>query len=142
MAGYPSNTIQDLSIKLFEILSLILSSLALELVQAFKLSVFMVTACVPWMIFFAARNLFDEEALVASVPPVAALLGTAYWWNSLPREMFFYGMVGFPVSSYFSLLTLSLFYRVFRSERPLSFFHWAWLLAALSKKTHQALFTR
>lgn len=130
MAGYPSNTIQDLSIKLFEILSLLLSSLGLKLVQAFKLSVFMTTACVPWMLFFAARNFFDEEISVATVSPVAALLGTAYWWNSLPREMFFYGMVGFPVSSNFALLTLSLLYQVFRSERTLSSLHWAWLLAA------------
>jgi len=39
MAGYPSNTIQDLSIKLFELLSLLATTLGLELVQAFKLIV-------------------------------------------------------------------------------------------------------
>lgn len=47
MAGYPSNTIQDLSVKLFEILSLVLSALGLDSIQAFKLLVFTATASVP-----------------------------------------------------------------------------------------------
>lgn len=131
MAGYPSNTIQDLSIKLFEFLSLLLSGLGLDLMQAFKLLVFLATAGVPWMMFFAASNFFDEEGSASTTALLAALLGTAYWWNSFPREMFFYGMVGFPLASYFSLMTLSLFYRILKSERVFTPAHVAWVAAAV-----------
>jgi len=125
MAGYPSNTIQDLSIKLFELLALLLSALGLYPIQAFKLVVFLAMAAVPWVMYFTARNLLDG----AIAAPIAALLGTAYWWNSLPREMFFYGMVGFPAASYLSVLTLSLFYRVLKSERAFSLAHVACVVA-------------
>ena len=131
MAGYPSNTIQDLSIKLFEFLSLSLSALGLDVTQAFKLTVYIATASVPWMIFFAARNFFDDEARASMVAPLAAFLGTLYWWNSYPREMFFYGMIGFPLSSYFSLLALSLLYRMLQSERVLTPAHWGWIAGAV-----------
>src|SRR5712692_3883893 len=127
MAGYPSNTIQDLSIKLFEILSLFLSALGLDVTQAFKLSAFVATASVPWMMFFTARNLFSGDLMIHFW---ATLLGTAYWWNAYPREMFFYGMIGFPLSAYFSLLVLSLLYRIVKSERALTSAHWGWLATA------------
>ncbi|HEU4342477.1 MAG TPA: hypothetical protein VFU31_12985, partial [Candidatus Binatia bacterium] len=58
MAGYPSNTIQDLSIKLFEFLALGLSTLVLSPIQWFKILAFIAMACVPWFIYFAARNFF------------------------------------------------------------------------------------
>ena len=132
MAGYPSNTIQDLSIKLFELLALPLSALGLNLVLAFKLTVFMVMAAIPWVMFFAARNLFGEEPLVRIVPSLAAFLGTAYWWNSLPREMFFYGVVGFPPAAYLSLLAVSLFYRILNSERLLTVTRVLWLVVAVA----------
>ena len=128
MAGYPSNTIQDLSIKLFEVLALLLSVLKLDVTQAFKLTAFMATAAVPWMMFFAARNLFTREP---PVPLVATVLGTAYWWDAYPREMFFSGMIGFPLSAYFSLVIISLFYRIVRAERDLTPAHWGWLAAAI-----------
>ena len=131
MAGYPSNTIQDLSIKFFEILALLLSPLGLDPMRVFKLTVFVATASIPWIIFFAARNLFDEEDLIHTVSPLAALLGTAYWWNSLPREMFFYGMIGFPLAAYLSLLVLSLLYRMLQSERTFTSAHWGWIAAAV-----------
>jgi hypothetical protein len=131
MAGYPSNTIQDLSIKLFEILSLLLSGLGLNPIQAFKLLVFIAMAAVPWIMFFTARNFFQGESFTEVASLVAAFLSTAYWWNSLPREMFFYGMLGFPSSSYFSLLTLSLFYRFLKSEKSFSLIHVGWVLAAI-----------
>ena len=131
MAGYPSNTIQDLSVKLFELLALWLSALGLDATQAFKLTVFLATAAVPWMIFFAARNFFEDETLQPIVPPLAALLATAYWWNSLPREMFFYGMIGFPLAAYFSILALSFIYRMAGSERAFTPAHWAWIVAAI-----------
>jgi hypothetical protein len=128
MAGYPSNTIQDLSIKLFEILALILSVFGLDLIQAFKLTVFIATACVPWMMFFAARNLFPREPIIHLL---AVLLGTAYWWNSYPREMFFYGMLGFPIASYLSLMVLSLLYRISKSIDRFTAMHWAWMATAV-----------
>ena len=68
-------------------------------------------ASVPWLMYFAARNFFfadHSKNLIAA----AAILGTIYWWNSLPREMFFYGMIGFPVASYLSVWGVSLFYRI------------------------------
>ncbi|HEV8344660.1 MAG TPA: hypothetical protein VGR30_20060 [Candidatus Binatia bacterium] len=131
MAGYPSNTIQDLSIKIFEVLALALSGFGLDLIQGLKLAAFLATAAVPWMMFFAARNIFNEGNFARIVPPTAAFIGTAYWWNSLPREMFFYGMIGFPLSTYFSLLVLSLFYRLFKSERTFTPAHWGWIAAAI-----------
>jgi hypothetical protein len=123
MAGYPSNTIQDLSIKFFELSALILSSLALSPIQWFKISAFLAVACVPWFMYFAARNLFfDRDDIKSGASLVAALLGTAYWWNSLPREMFFYGMVGYAPAAYTSVLGVTLYIgsqRIHRCGVPL-----------------------
>ena len=92
----------------------------------------MVITAIPWVMFFAARNLFGEEPLVRIVPSLAAFLGTAYWWNSLPREMFFYGVVGFPPAAYLSLLAVSLFYRILNSERLLTVTRALWLVVAVA----------
>lgn len=131
MAGYPSNTIQDLSIKLFEFLALMLSALGLDLSLAFKWVVFMSMAAIPWILFFTARYLFEEGRPTQLAPSLAAFLGTAYWWNSLPREMFFYGMVGFPLSSYLSLLALALFYWIWRADRSFISAHALWVVVAV-----------
>ena len=112
MAGYPSNTIQDLSIKIFELSALLLSSLALTSIQWFKLLAFLAVASVPWLVYFTARNLWDRHDFKTIAAPLAALFGTAYWWNSLPREMFFYGMIGFPAACYLALWGVSLVYRM------------------------------
>lgn len=61
MAGYPSNTIQDLSIKLFEFAALGLATFGLTPIQWFKILVFLAMACVPWLIYFAGRNLFFDR---------------------------------------------------------------------------------
>jgi hypothetical protein len=114
MAGYPSNTIQDLSIKLFEFLALALSMIALSPIQWFKILAFLSMACVPWLIYFAARNFFFEGTIKEITAPLAVLMGTLYWWNSLPREMFFYGMIGYPFAAYVAILGVSLFYRLAR----------------------------
>jgi hypothetical protein len=129
MAGYPSNTIQDLSIKLFELLSLPASMFGLAPIQSFKLIVDLSTAVLPWILYFTARNFFVGEATARSVALLAALLGTAYWWNSLPREMFFYGVLGFPPAVYLSLLAVSLLYRVINGESALTRVHFAWIIA-------------
>ena len=132
MAGYPSNTIQDLSIKLFEFLALVLSIFALTPIQWFKIVTFLATACVPWFMYFAARNLFfDRDAIKNGAALVAALLGTAYWWNSLPREMFFYGMVGYAPASYISVLGVTLLYRIARTPTLWSPIHLGWLILAV-----------
>jgi hypothetical protein len=55
MAGYPSNTIQDLSIKCFEFIALGLSTIALSAVQWFKITAVLTMASVPWLMYFAAR---------------------------------------------------------------------------------------
>ncbi len=119
MAGYPSNTIQDASVKLFELVALVLRGLGA--IRVFKIALFLSVALIPWIMFFAGRNVLEESEVESGTAIRAgswcALLGTAYWWNSLPREMFFYGMVGFPSSSYMALLTLSLFWRVSKEER-------------------------
>jgi hypothetical protein len=118
MAGYPSNTIQDLSIKFFEFAALALSAIALSPVQWFKICSFLAMASVPWLMDFSARNFFfdDERKNLAAL--AASLLGTIYWWNSLPREMFFYGMIGFSTASYLSILGVSLFYRFAVQPNP------------------------
>ena len=62
---------------------------------------------------------------------MAALLGTAYWWNSLPREMFFYGMVGYAPAAYTSVLGVALLYRIARNPSLWSPTHLGWLMLAL-----------
>ena len=130
MAGYPSNTIQDLSVKFFEFAALGLSTIALAPVQWFKIAAFLAMASVPALSYFAGRNFFynlDSRDMIALG---SASLGTLYWWNSLPREMFFYGMIGFPVAAYFSVWGVSLFYRlVMESPKP-GLLHVGWLLFA------------
>lgn len=130
MAGYPSNTIQDLSIKLFEFASLGLSTIALAPVQWFKITALLAVAGVPWLMYFTGRNFFYDHDARDRISIGLALLGTLYWWNSLPREMFFYGMIGYPIAAYVSLWGLSLFYRlIMETPRP-GLLHAGWLLFA------------
>ncbi len=131
MAGYPSNTIQDLSIKFFEFAALGLSALTLSTVQWFKLIAFLSMASVPWLMYFAARNFFYADDSKSLIGLSAALLGTTYWWNSLPREMFFYGMIGFPAAAYLSIWGSSLFYRIANNNRGFTSAHFGWLIFAL-----------
>ncbi len=131
MAGYPSNTIQDLSIKFFEFVALGLSSVTLSTVQWFKLAAFLAMAIVPWLMYMAARNFFINDESRDRTALAAALLGTIYWWNSLPREMFFYGMIGFPVAAYLSIWGVSLLYRLVVESPPLGWIHLGWLLFAV-----------
>jgi hypothetical protein len=133
MAGYPSNTIQDLSIKFFELSALMLSTLALSPIQWFKILPFLAVACVPWFMYFAARNLFfDRDDIKSGAALVAALLGTAYWWNSLPREMFFYGMMGYAPASYASVLGVTLLYRIAKNPSLWSATHLGWFILMLA----------
>ncbi|HET9885180.1 MAG TPA: hypothetical protein VFS81_25830, partial [Candidatus Binatia bacterium] len=131
MAGYPSNTIQDLSIKLFEFLALALSLIALTPIQWFKISAFITMAAIPWLMYFSARNLFAREQIRNTAAVVAALLGTIYWWNSLPREMFFYGMIGYPTAAYATILGVSLCYRLAQQQTSWAV-HIAWMLFAIT----------
>src|SRR5215475_8844303 len=132
MAGYPSNTIQDLSIKFFEFAALGLATLGLTPVQWFKILAFLAIAVVPWLMFFAARNLFfDRDNVKNSAALVAAFLGTVYWWNSLPREMFFYGMVGYAPAAYASVLGVAFLYRIAKNPSLWSPAHLGWLILAL-----------
>jgi hypothetical protein len=132
MAGYPSNTIQDLSIKFFEFAALGLATFGLAPIQWFKLLAFLLAAAVPWLMYFAGRNLFFDRVDIKNGTALgAALLGTAYWWNSFPREMFFYGMVGYAPASYASVLGVTLLYRIAKNSSSRSSIHFAWLLLAL-----------
>ncbi|HWH76029.1 MAG TPA: hypothetical protein VNT76_01610, partial [Candidatus Binatus sp.] len=132
MAGYPSNTIQDLSIKFFEFTALALATLSLTTVQWFKLSAFAGMASVPWLMYLSARNFFAADVSKNVTALSAALLGTIYWWNSLPREMFFYGMIGFPIAAYVSVWGLSLFYRIAADSNQSTSIVWAWLIFAVT----------
>jgi hypothetical protein len=131
MAGYPSNTIQDLSIKFFEFIALALSAVALTPLQWFKISAFAATASVPCMMYFSARNFFVADDFRNLAAVLAAALGTLYWWNSLPREMFFYGMIGFPLAAYLSVLEVSLFYRLAAHPEKLGWQQLGWVAFAL-----------
>jgi hypothetical protein len=131
MAGYPSNTIQDLSIKIFEFSALLLSSLALTSIQWFKLLAFLAVASVPWLVYFTARNFWHRHDFKTIAPPLAALFGTAYWWNSLPREMFFYGMIGFPTACYLALWGVSLVYRMAQQSAAWSRALLGWIIFAV-----------
>ena len=132
IAGYPSNTIQDLSIKLFEFLAIGLSMVALTPIQWFKISAFLANLCVPWVMYLAMRNFLVAEDSKYLTATAAALLGTIYWWNSLPREMFFYGMIGFPVASYLVVLGVSLVYRFGGHPSAFGLLHFAWFVFAMA----------
>jgi len=131
MAGYPSNTIQDLSIKFFEFAALVLAQFVLTPTQGFKLTAFIAMTSVPWMLYFAAHNFFYDSEIKSLGAPAVAVLGTVYWWNSLPREMFFYGMIGFPTAIYLSIWGVSLCYRIARADRGPSPVHVSWLAFVL-----------
>jgi hypothetical protein len=131
MAGYPANTIQDLSIKFFEFAALLLSGFALTPIQWFKLTAFIAMTTVPWLLYFAARNFFYDYENKPSVALAAAVLGTLYWWNSLPREMFFYGMIGFPTAVYLSVWGVSLCYRLARDDLAPAPVQFGWFVFAL-----------
>lgn len=122
MAGYPSNTIQDASVKLFELLAIFLPG---EPVRNFKLLIVLFAAAVPWLAGLAARNFLGEDLGWRAAAP-AALLATVSWWNSYPREMFFYGMAGFAVVPAFGLALLSLLFRLVGEERPSRALGLAW----------------
>ncbi|MGH7872953.1 MAG: hypothetical protein ACREQO_12130, partial [Candidatus Binatia bacterium] len=143
MAGYPSNTIQDLSIKFFESIAIGLSAIALSPIQWFKLSAFLATSSLPWLMYFAGQNFFASDDSRHRMGVLAALLGTTYWWNSLPREMFFYGMIGFPVAAYLSVLGVSLFYRVavLRPQFGAVFFGWLLFWVAILPLHVQSIVT-
>jgi hypothetical protein len=130
MAGYPSNTIQDLSIKFFEWSALALSAIGLSPLQWFKISAFLAMASIPWLMYMAAENFFFAHDSKDFITVLAAFFGTVYWWNSLPREMFFYGMIGFPVASYLSICGIALFYRLAVLPSKFGWRHCAWLLFA------------
>lgn len=132
MAGYPSNTIQDLSIKLFEFVAIGLATIVLSPLQVFKLCAFLAMASVPWLMYFAAKNFFFADGAKNTLALAAPLLGTVYWWNSLPREMFFYGMIGFPAASYLSIVGVSLFYRLAVSESNSRWLCLSWLSFAVA----------
>ena len=132
MAGYPSNTIQDLSIKFFEFTALGLSTVALTPVAWFKITAFLTTAGLPWLMYASARNFFCHGESRERIALISALLGTLYWWNSLPREMFFYGMIGFPVAAFLSIWGISLFYRLVAEDPPLGWIHLGWFLFVIA----------
>src|SRR5262245_15738870 len=128
MAGYPANTIQDLSIKFYEFLAIALSAFILSPVQWFKMPHFLAMASVPWVSYLSARNFFSDDDSKSLTALTASLFGTVYWWNSLPREMFFYCMIGFPAASYFSLWAVSLFYRITREPHPSASIYLCWFI--------------
>jgi len=137
MAGYPSNTIQDLSIKFFEWTALALSAVSLSPLQWFKICAFLAMASIPWLMYIAAENLFLAHETKYFIAALAAFFGTIYWWNSLPREMFFYGMLGFPVASYLSIWGIALFYRLAVFPPKIGWSHFVWLIfAAASISLH------
>lgn len=108
MAGYPSNTIQDASIKLFELISIV----APDPIVAFKILVFLSAAFSPACVFAGALLLFSN----LKTATLALLLATFAWWNSLPREMLFYGMVGFPAASCFAFAVVGIFWRALQAD--------------------------
>lgn len=130
MAGYPSNTIQDLSIKFFEWAALALSAISLSPLQWFKICAFLAMASVPWLMYTAAENSFFADETKHLIGVLAAFFGTVYWWNSLPREMFFYGMIGFPAASYLSIWGIAFFYRLAVFPQKIGWSHFAWLVFA------------
>jgi len=74
--------------------------------------------------------LFFGDESKCFIAALAAFFGTVYWWNSLPREMFFYGMIGFPAASYLSIWGIALVYRLALFPTKIGLTHFAWLVFA------------
>jgi hypothetical protein len=127
MAGFPSNTIQDLSIKFFEIAALFLPGVEPDL--AFKLLVVAAAAAVPWLAYLALRTFLGKGA-DDRLAALAAFLATACWWNSYSREMFFIGMVGFTTLCFLTPLLLALLYRLVAEEHSPWRLRLAWAVVA------------
>lgn len=128
MAGFPSNTHLDASIKAFELAALFTPGL--DTLLAFKLWVFAATSAIPWLCVLAVLGL-SNESRTGWIAALTAALAVATWWTGFGREMLFYGMVGWPVGCALALLVLSLLARVIRSERTFSGAHLAWLFGCI-----------
>ena len=107
-----------------------LSVFGLTPAQGFKISAFLAMTSVPWTMYFAVRNFFAGDPGQHLTAAAAATLGVIYWWNSLPREMFFYGMIGFTVASYLSIWGVSLLCRLAAHPDKFTPAHLAWLIFA------------
>lgn len=127
MAGYPSNTIQDASVKLFEFAALLLGGLGRW--RVFKLMAFASVAAWPLAGNFAARCFSGGDARARWAAPIAAALAAAVWWNGLAREMLFYGMIGFPLACALALVATAALHRVAEDRRAFALPHAAWLAA-------------
>lgn len=129
MAGYPSNTHLDASIKAFELAALFTPGVST--LQAFKAWVFLATSSIPLLCLLALQNFVGGRGRGRLGWPaaLATALVTASWWSSFGREMYFYGMVGWPVGCALALLVLSLFYRLLESERGDFKIRAAWLFS-------------
>lgn len=125
MAGYPSNTHLDASIKAFELAALFTPGVST--LQAFKVWVWLATSSIPFLCLLAVHNFGGGRGPIGWPQALATALVTASWWSSLGREMYFYGMVGWPVGCALALLVLSLFHRVLDSEPGSFAIHSAWL---------------
>ena len=132
MAGYPSNTIEDLSIKLFEFLALALSLIAFTPIQWFKITALAAVAAVPWLMYLSAGNLVAREPIRNTAAMAAALLGTIYWWNSLPREIFFTAWSAIRRPLMPLCWGFRLFYRLTQQQASWGAVHLGWLLFAIT----------
>jgi hypothetical protein len=97
----------------------------------FKILAFVTMASVPWLMYFASHNFFFDYENKNLAAASAVILGTAYWWNSLPREMFFYGMIGYVSAAYLTALGVSLLYRIANESSNWIPLHIAWALFAV-----------
>src|SRR5262245_2461694 len=133
MAGYPSNTFQDWSIKFFELAALLTPSI--PPIQAFKLWILFATALIPCIAYLTFRIACKSHPSSRLGGLIMASLATAYWWNSFPREMFYYGMVGFPIACHLTFMAVAVFHECLQPH-----FRWvgpAWVaLGALLVPMH------
>lgn len=125
MAGYPSNTHLDASIKAFELAAL--ATPLVDTTRAFKSWVFVATSAIPALGALAGLLLAGRRRPAWTDALVAGLFA-ACWWSGYGREMLFYGMIGWPVGSALALVLLGVFARVLDSTRRFGPWHVAWLL--------------
>jgi len=128
MAGFPSNTHLDASIKAFELAALFTPGV--NTLLAFKLWVFAATSAIPWLCVLAVLGLSNEPR-PGWTAALAAGLAVASWWSGFGREMLFYGMIGWPVGCALALVVLSLLARIIRSEKSFSAAHVGWLFGCI-----------
>jgi hypothetical protein len=106
--GYPEGTLFDTDMKLFELVTFVLTRIGLSVPFVFNGLIFLSFWLVPLLLFWSCRNFNLSNRATLLVVTTSVVLWHGYW-------MIYYfnlnGLVAFIFGTYWSVLVVSLFYR-------------------------------